>query len=403
MPFHVYVFERFEPARGRGRTGQSYYFKNLSDEQLRTRIVEPWDSGLPMTWDGRTADSRRALNMKIFETAAPIPADTEGSDAHRLMEGGTNVTNDWITGPAGFRHGEQGAAPILEAAPSDRRRVMVVHGRNHDARIAMLTFLRALDLDPIEWEDAVAATGLGSPHNLAAVRAAMDIAQAVVVILTAEDQAGLLPALASRASSETLLEGQPRQNVALEAGMAMGIDPARTILVQLGRIRGASDFDGLNYVPLTNEPASRRALSRRLATAGCSVDETGSDWLTTAAGDFESCVIAHEPRPFASLDAVMAIPSTDLRGGQAELAVRCFRLPEGARVVCAVTPPGNDPIEADAPGHEVGPDQTLHSIVYPNNFEGAPGVAGTHSVNWIAVASDGGERRELVSANFRVL
>ena len=74
----------------------------------------------------------------------------------------------------------------------------------------MFTFLRALGLRPIEWEKAVAETGLASPHNLEAVRAAMDIGQAVVVLLTAEDRAGLLPALGED-DDDAQLRGQPRQ------------------------------------------------------------------------------------------------------------------------------------------------------------------------------------------------
>ncbi len=60
----------------------------------------------------------------------------------------------------------------------------------------------------------------------------MVIGQAVVVLLTAEDQAGLLPRLADEDHDDVLLRGQPRQNVILEAGMAMGIDPSRTLLVE---------------------------------------------------------------------------------------------------------------------------------------------------------------------------
>jgi predicted nucleotide-binding protein len=171
---------------------------------------------------------------------------------------------------------------------------MVVHGRNLRVRDAMFQFLRALGLQPIEWDQAISETGMGSPHNLDAVRAAMDIAQAVVVVLTAEDVGGLIPALAQGDDDDDVtLRGQPRQNVILEAGLAMGVDRARTILVEVGPIRRASDFDGLNTVRLTNAPATRQSLRGRLISAECEVDESTSDWLRPeAAGDFEETIVS---------------------------------------------------------------------------------------------------------------
>ena len=78
--------------------------------------------------------------------------------------------------------------------------------------------------------------------------------------------------------------------------MAMGIDRARTVLVELGDIRRASDFDGLNAIRLTNDPQTRNALRVRLQTAGCDVDESGADWTRPdAGGDFDAAVIPWEP------------------------------------------------------------------------------------------------------------
>ncbi len=186
-----------------------------------------------------------------------------------------------------------------EAVATDRdsRLVMVVYGRNDGCRRAMFTFLRALGLVPIEWEDAIAATGRGSPHNLEAVEAAMRRAQAVVVLLSPDDEARLKHDFAAADEhDERELRGQPRQNVILEAGLAMGLDRNRTILVQIGRIRGASDLEGLNLVRMTNEPRKRAALKTRLATAGCALHDTGTDWLIPATGgDFESCLPGPAP------------------------------------------------------------------------------------------------------------
>src|SRR5919198_954028 len=258
MPYQVYLFEYYEP---QGSLGRPFYFTNLDEEQLRGRVVDAWDRGLPMTWGGVTADSTKS-RIEVFHTEEVAPSDLAGSDLYRFMAEGEDVTNEWITGPAGAHAAAASAAreSERESPLRDHRRVMVVHSRNLRARDAMFTFLRALGLSPIEWEQAVAETGVASPHNLDAVRAAMDVGQSVVVLLTAEDRAGLLPELADEDADDVLLRGQPRQNVILEAGLAMGVDRSRVILVELGPIRRASDFDGLNVVRLSDGAPSRNAL-----------------------------------------------------------------------------------------------------------------------------------------------
>jgi hypothetical protein len=70
----------------------------------------------------------------------------------------------------------------------------------------------------------------------------------------------------------------------LEAGMALGKHPERTIIVQIGAIRTISDLTGRHIVYLRNDVEARKTLLNRLKTAGCDVDFTGNDWLT--AGNF---------------------------------------------------------------------------------------------------------------------
>lgn len=255
---------QFDDARR--RRGHGYHFLNLTEGDLRERVITAWDVGQPVTWDGMTADSAQS-SIKVFLTAKPLVADASGGDPYRRMSEGDDVTNQWISGPAGSRAaiGTSNLAGNDESPLRDARKVMVVHGRNLLARDAMFTFLRALGLAPVEWEQAISETGTATPHNLDAVRVAMETSQAVVVLLTAEDRAGLLPALGSDTEVEDLaLRGQPRQNVILEAGLAMGIDRNRTILVELGPLRRASDFEGLNTVRLSNEAIRRQALRSRL-------------------------------------------------------------------------------------------------------------------------------------------
>ena len=190
--------------------------------------------------------------------------------------------------------------------PDDpRHRVFVVHGRNDAARSAMFAFLRSIGLRPIEWSEAVHMTGEGSPYIGQVLDTALDAAQAIVVFLTPDDIAYLRGEYASADDDrETEPQAQARPNVLFEAGMAMGRDPKRTVLVELGQLRPFSDVVGRYAVRIDNSAAKRKELAQRLESAGCSIDLTGNDWLT--AGDFTP-----PPPPGGGLPLGRRIPSSD--------------------------------------------------------------------------------------------
>src|SRR5918912_2736765 len=133
-----------------------------------------------------------------------------------------------------------------------RRKVVVMHGRDLEARNAVVSFLRALDLEPFEWEDLVKLTEEPTPYTGEAVAAAFDHAQAVVVLITPDEVGVLHPALQGEREREDDRQptGQPRLNVILEAGMAFQADPTRTVLVEIGHTREISDLAGRNTVRL---------------------------------------------------------------------------------------------------------------------------------------------------------
>lgn len=170
-------------------------------------------------------------------------------------------------------------------SPSDNRSVFVVHGRNEPLRRSIFEFLRSINLSPMEWTTAVELTGEGSPYIGQVLDAAFDRATAVVVLMTPDEVAYLQPRYGhGENDQETLPAPQARPNVLFEAGMALGRDAKRTVLVEVGEVRPFSDVAGRHAIRLTNAPASRQALASRLRTAGCAVDLTGTDWHTS--GDF---------------------------------------------------------------------------------------------------------------------
>lgn len=193
-----------------------------------------------------------------------------------------------------------------------QNRVFVVHGRNLEARDSMFDFLGSLGLSPIEWDQAVARTGSGSPYIGQVLDAAFDEGQAVVVLLTPDDIAYLQPSYASGEDDPELRPaGQARPNVLFEAGMAMGRDDRRTIMVELGDLRPFSDVAGRHAVRLTNQPKHRKALAQRLKTAGCPVDLSGDRWLEV--GNFDP-----PPKPGGGLPLGRKVPTTEKRGASVD-------------------------------------------------------------------------------------
>lgn len=241
----------------------------------------------------------------IFEVDAPVHqgdvievADPRGGVQHlpvanvKIHQYGSEIDNlevEWGSALASGQGPESGSEAMVASNPNPRA-VFVVHGRNLRARDAMFTFLRTIGLQPIEWSEATEATGRTAPYIGEILDAAFSRAQAVVVLLTPDDEARLRVSLhgAGESAHETQLTPQARPNVLFEAGMAMGRNPNRTILVELGALRPFSDVAGRHAIKLDNTPQKRHDLASRLRIARCPVNLDGTDWFT--AGDFEECI-----------------------------------------------------------------------------------------------------------------
>jgi predicted nucleotide-binding protein len=194
--------------------------------------------------------------------------------------------------------------PTIESRPSAKKRnsrgksganaarrgttVFVVHGRDSSARDSVFAFLRSLGLRPLEWTQALRLTKKGTPYVGEVLDAAFREAAAIVVLLTPDDEARLKPTflISSDPVYERNLTGQARPNVLFEAGMAFGKDPNSTVLVQIGSVRPFSDVGGRHVLQLNDSSGSRIEFVTKLSNAGCTVDNSGVDWLT--AGSFGS-------------------------------------------------------------------------------------------------------------------
>ena len=228
-----------------------------------------------------------------------------------------------ILGPTGV-----GAREIVELSPSSSTpattrepcTVFMVRGRNQGAANALHDFLTALGIRVLSWSEAhseaTRRTGKASPYVLEIVRAGIDMVNAVVVLMTPDDEVRLLNEHAIDAY-ETESGGQARPNVVLELGMAIALYPQKTILVTMGRLRSISDISGVYETRMNNTIGRRQYLHDRLRDLGCDVNLQGR-WAE--AGDFDAVLTSlSAPAPVAGIDPDVAPEvSADAAGVQAD-------------------------------------------------------------------------------------
>jgi predicted nucleotide-binding protein len=184
-----------------------------------------------------------------------------------------------------------GARPAKPVAVGDK--VVVAYGRDNENKKAMFGLLRAMGLDPIEWDTAIAATGKPDATIRDIVDALFRLGKAAVIMFTPDDLVVLRPSIRKNKEPEHEREvtGQPRPNVIYEAGMAMALYPNRTVVVSIGPVKSLSDLSGLHVTGLGNGPKSRMQFETKLKNAGLSLPPDRSDWIEenpfTMRGDIE--------------------------------------------------------------------------------------------------------------------
>jgi len=187
----------------------------------------------------------------MFPSTAPEERFRAAMDTAREMLG--SILAEVHEENSRNRPGAPSASPTSQIVESTKI-VFVVHGRNVHLRDSLFAFLRAVDLKPLEWSQAITATGEGSPYIGQVLDAAFSKARAVVVLMTPDDEAWLKKEFLDGYDEQYEREptGQARPNVLFEAGMAMGRDSKRTVLVQIGYLRPFSDVGGRHVLRLDN-------------------------------------------------------------------------------------------------------------------------------------------------------
>ncbi|GGL14637.1 hypothetical protein Sme01_18480 [Sphaerisporangium melleum] len=209
---------------------------------------------------------------------ADLEAINSGRErTERVIEELTGTTRRPPAEPGGTRAHDDPAA-------GRQRNVFVVHGRDRRLRDAFFDFLRALDLRPLEWTQLVRLSGGASPFLGDVVVRAPDHTQAALVLLSPDDVVSLHPELhkANEDPFEVRPTCQPRPNVLIELGIALGSYPDRTVIVHVGRHKPIADLNGRTYLRFDGSATALGKIAEALKAAGCAVDDTGMDWRNPA-------------------------------------------------------------------------------------------------------------------------
>lgn len=174
------------------------------------------------------------------------------------------------------------------------KNVFVIFGRNTRARDMVYDFLRAVGLEPIEWNTALSLANSGAPFIGNIVDSAFQHAQALIILMTGDE----IVKLNSYYDSTARFEYQSRPNVIFEAGMAFAQNEDKTIIVQIGSHRDISDLSGRHVVFLDNSIEKRLELIEKLRNAGCDLSINGkTQWADLNKFHFLDTVIKSDDIP----------------------------------------------------------------------------------------------------------
>jgi predicted nucleotide-binding protein len=237
---------------------------------LDRKVLQP--RGVVLTDDGYQLTGER-ITMNVFDQPQP--------EADELGPSSMSPRNPATT-PASLRDVSTSPAPT-----GNNHLVFVVHGRDIRPVTVLDTFLTFCGLEMMSWAEARRATGKTQPTTYEIVLAGITRAAAVIVIFSPDDLGRVKDDFAvAPTDPDKKPQGQARQNVILEAGMAFGIAPEKTIFVQSSQTRPLSDIDGFNWVKLDGLHGSREDLIGRLIDAKAPVRHK-TNLLDHTAGPFK--------------------------------------------------------------------------------------------------------------------
>jgi len=237
---------------------------NLTEEELIERIVKPYDSGVPIVINGATIRLDLIQRIKVFETKDNLDSIVEALENRRkakrdpysifdssptwkAIETGKNVTDKYITGPAGHKKDNvvvqtrKFASTKPVAGSNGKEKVFVVHGHNNALKDETCVFLSAIGFEPIvlHRQPDKGLTVIEKFEEYSNVKYA-------IVLLTPDDY-GFIADELKKPDNERVGEFRARQNVIFELGFFIGRLGRQSVCCLFKNVEVPSDISGLIY------------------------------------------------------------------------------------------------------------------------------------------------------------
>ena len=235
---------------------------NLLEEELLSRIVEPYQQGEPIVLNGKTIQLNTIERIMIYETTISLDDIIKGfqkqydndssqfkmfgaSPQIKAMETGKNVSDKYIIGHAGFLKSRiekkhiKSLDSIIDGAA--KVRVFIVHGHDQALKDETCVFLREIGFDPIVLHRQVD----GGLTIIEKFEKYADVSYAFI-LLTPDDY-GFSAEELKKPELERKGGFRARQNVIFELGFFIGKLQRANVCCLFKDVEVPSDISGLIF------------------------------------------------------------------------------------------------------------------------------------------------------------
>lgn len=250
---------------------------DISKEKLISRFIEPYELGESFLINGRTVTVNDLERIQIYasertiESFIPaIRAEQQNSSfvmiggpsySHTAMNRADKVTDDFISGPPGYKSNLKKLGKDNELNKSGGKKVFIVHGHDETAQSKAARFVEKLGLEAIILHEKASS----GRTIIEKIEHYPDVGFAI--ILYTPDDIGNVK---SKAEDLNL---RARQNVIFEHGYLMGkLGREKVAALVDGQMELPNDISGVVYIGLDESSAWHLHLAKEMKQAGYNID-----------------------------------------------------------------------------------------------------------------------------------